>query len=131
MWGWSLAIQLMILGINAWFQSTKNHSKPLVWPLTHYSIQNWNFFFYFSKISIRYHNFENFLDDQKQEFNFNFLTNSSIPLYKHTSHEIVCKGMHISILIPYYKGRAYFRKAFSKKVSISHKRRVWSKKCHK
>ena len=49
------------------------------------------------------------------EFNFNFLINPSRHLYKHTSHEIVCKGMHISILIPYYMGRAYFRKAFPKK----------------
>ena len=43
-----------------------------------------------SKISIRYHNFEHFSDNQKQEFNLNFLINPSIPLYKHTSHEIVC-----------------------------------------
>ena len=48
--------------------------------------------FLFSKISIRYQNFEFLLEIEKkeQEFNFNFLVNPSIHLYKHTSDEIVC-----------------------------------------
>ena len=31
-----------------------------------------------------------FVKNKKQKFDLNFLTNPSIHLYKHTSHEIVC-----------------------------------------
>ena len=51
--------------------------------------QTW-FFFFFPKISIEYQKFEHVLKNKKQKFNFNFLTNPSIHIYKHTSCEIVC-----------------------------------------
>ena len=47
--GWVLSKQIMVLAISTWFQSTQNHSKPLVWPLTHYPIQNRFFYIYFRK----------------------------------------------------------------------------------
>ena len=49
-----------------------------------------NIFLHFSKISIRYQNFEHLLLIKKQELHFNIQLNPSIHLYKHTSHEIVC-----------------------------------------